>query len=234
MATAQSMILSALVKNGEKQIGGTLTANEQTAYLDMLQAMVDSWGLDRTKCFQVIQESFALSNAVGSYTIGPTGVFATARPAKILYAFIRDSNNADSEITFVPGDQFARIVQKNVSGSYPRFGYYDENYDANGLATIFVYPYPKVSLTLYINSAKALQTFANVTTALLMPPGYQRAIEFNFAIEASPGLKSVPPEVIKIAKESLAAIRGINLPATISRMDPGIVRRATGNILEGP
>ena len=228
------MILSGLVKIGEKRLGDTLNATEQSAYLDMFQAMVDSWSLDMSKCYQVLQENFPLVSGTGSYTIGPTGVFATTRPTKILSAFVRDSANADTDGRMIPYDSFSRIVVKAVSGSYPRFGYYDSAFDANGLATIQVYPLPKAGLTLYINSAKQLQTFANVTTALLMPPGYQRAIEFNFAIEASPGLRSVPPEVIKVAKESLAAIRGNNLITPISRMDIGIVRRSTGNIIEGP
>jgi len=232
--TASSMILSALVKNGEKSLGGTLNANEQAAYLDMLQAMLDSWSLDRTKCYQILQENFALTGGTGTYTIGSGGTFNTARPTKIVGAFIRDSSNLDSKVRVVPYDSYDGIVNKNVSGSYPAWLYYDQAYSAVSLATINLYPLPKAGLTLYIDSAKQLQTFANITTALLMPPGYQRAIEFNFAIESAPGLKSVPPEVVKIAKESLAAVRGVNLPDTIARMDMGIVRRSTGNIIEGP
>jgi hypothetical protein len=82
-------------------------------------------------------------------------------------------------------------VVKGVAGSYPRWLYYDQGYDSSGLATISLYPQPQANLTLYIDSAKQLQSFAAVSTALLMPPGYQRAIESNFTIETSPGFKSV-------------------------------------------
>lgn len=229
-----TMIINALIANGEKIIGDTLSATEQPFYLGKLNAMVESWSLDRRMCYQVLQENFALTASTGSYTIGSGATFNTARPTKILNAFVRDTQNADSRVDVIPFDAFDSIVLKGVSGSYPRWLYYDQAYDASGFATVSIYPQPKVGLTLYIDSAKQLQSFASVTTALLMPPGYQRAIESNFTIETAPGLKSVQPELMKIAKESKALVMGVNLPDTISRMDTGIVRRSTGNIITGP
>jgi hypothetical protein len=67
-----------------------------------------------------------------------------------------------------------------------------------------------------------------------MPPGYQRAIESNFTIETAPGLKSVPPEILKIARESKALIMGLNLPESISQLDNAIVGVGSGSILSGP
>lgn len=229
-----TMVLNALIGNGEKVIGGSLSTDEQNFYLSKMNSMMDSWSLDRRMCYAVTQENFALTASTGTYTIGPLGAFATARPTKILKAFIRDSANSDSKCEVVPYDAYDSIVQKNVAGSYPRWLYYDQAYDANGSASISLYPLPKSGLTLYIDSAKQLQNFASITTALLLPPGYQRAIESNFCIETAPGLKSVQPEVIKIARESKAAIIGVNVPETISRLDVGIVKRRVGNIIEGP
>lgn len=229
-----TMIVNALIANGEKSIGDTLTANEQTFYLGKLNAMTESWSLDRRMCYQVLQENFSLSVSTGTYTIGSGATFNTARPTKILKAFVRDSASADSEVRVIPYDAYDGIVLKSVAASYPRWLYYDQGFDASGFGTIKIYPLPIVGLTLYLDSAKQLQSFASVTTALLMPPGYQRAIESNFTIETAPGLKSVQPEVIKIAKESKAAVMGVNLPDTISRMDTGIVHRSTGSIIEGP
>jgi hypothetical protein len=229
-----TMIVNALIANGAKQIGDTLTADEQTYYLGKMVAMLESWSLDTRLCYSVVQEGFTLTLNTGTYTIGPGGSFNTTRPTKILRAFIRDSANADSQVQVVNFDSYDSIVQKNVTGSYPRWLYYDQNYDSSGLATIKLYPLPKAALTLYIDSAKQLQTFSAVSTAMLMPPGYQRAIESNFTIETSPGLRSVDPELAKIARESKAAVMTVNLQVPVSRMDSGVARRATGSIIEGP
>lgn len=229
------MILNALIANGEKSIGGTLTSDEQPFYLGKLNAMVESWSLDRRMCYQVLQENFSLSVSTGTYTIGSGATFNTARPTKILKAFIRDSASADSEVTVIPYDAYDGIIMKSVAGSYPRYLYYDQGFDASGFGTIKLSPLPISGLTLYIDSAKQLQSFASVTTALLMPPGYQRAIESNFTIETAPGLKSVAPEVVKIAKESKALVMGMNLPDPVSRLDSGVLgRRSAGSIIEGP
>lgn len=229
-----TLILNALIANGEKAIGGSLSADEQPFYLGKLNAMTESWSLDRRMCYQVLQENFALTASTGTYTIGSGATFNTARPTKILKAFVRDSSSADSEVTVIPYDAYDSVIYKGLSGSYPEYLYYDQGFDASGFGTIKLYPQPQAGLTLYIDSAKQLQSFASVTTALLMPPGYQRAIESNFTIETAPGLKSVQPEVIKIAKESKALVMGVNLPDTVSRMDSGIARGSRGNIFSGP
>ena len=230
-----TMILNALIANGEKAIGDSLTSAEQSYYLGKLNSMVESWSLDRRMCYSVTQESFALTVSTGTYTIGPGATFNTTRPTKILKAFIRDTASSDTGVEVVSYDAFDSITQKNVAGSYPQWLYYDQGYSATSSGTIQLYPLPKSGLTLYLDSAKQLQTFADVTTALLMPPGYQRAIESNFTIETAPGLKSVQPEVIKIARESKAAVMGVNLPDVVSRLDAGIVRSNRGNnIITGP
>jgi hypothetical protein len=232
--TASSMIISALVKNGEKVIGDTLTSAEQTAYLSMLQAMIDSWGLERGWCIGILEETFTLTVSTGSYSIGVGGAFNTNRPNHIVNAFVRDTSNYDHEITVLPQEQFALIAAKSAYSEFPSKLYYDNSYSSTSTGLITFWPVPTKTYTLHLQSWQQLQTFPNVTTALQLPPGYQRAIEFNFAIEASPGLKSVPPEVIRVAKEAKAAIKGLNLPDVIMRPDTGLVKRNRGNVLDGP
>lgn len=234
MATPSSMIISALVKNGEKQIGGTLTSAEQTAYLSMLNAMIESWSLERGWCNQIAENTFTLTVSTGSYSIGSGATINVTRPTKIVNAKVRDSSNYDHDITILPQEQFAGISNKTATGELPSYLYYDHGYSATSSGTIFLWPVPTVANTLYLESWKALQSFPSITTTVLMAPGYQRAIEFNFAIEASPGLKSVPPEVTKIARESKAAIKSLNLPDVILQPDSGPLLRRHGNVIDGP
>ena len=95
MATPSSMIIRGLQMLGDKAIGGTLTSGEQTTYLEVLNAMLESWSLDSLMCFQEIQENFALTSGIGTYTIGAGGAFNTTRPIKIVSVFIRDTANVD-------------------------------------------------------------------------------------------------------------------------------------------
>lgn len=227
------MILRALRLNGEKAHGGTLSSDEQTDYLSDLNAMMDSWNLERLMVYQLLQESKALTSSVGSYTIGSGGAFSTTRPNRIVDpCFIRDSANVDHPLTLIDAPMYGSIFQKDVDGTYPSYLFYDGAFSSS-LGTIFLYPEPAASLTLYINSWKQLQTFALISTTVALPPGYQRAIEFNLAVEIAGGFKNVSPEVAKIARESKAAIKGFNAPSGVLRLDAGIAGNARSNIFTG-
>ena len=230
-----SMMLRSMRMIGEKARGETLDANETSECLYELNSMMDSWSIERLMCYQVTQESFALSANTVSYTIGSGATFNTTRPSKIVEpCFVRDSSNLDSPVKIIGAETYGVIVQKNVGTTYPSYLFYDYGFDSSGYGTIFVYPAPSANLTLFINSWKQLQNFANVSTAVLLPPGYQLAIESNFAIHLAAGLTNVSPEVIKIAKESKAAIKSINIPDTMMTLDVGIPRGSRSNVLTGP
>jgi len=216
------MILASLILIGEKQIGGTLTTDEQTHWLARLNAMMESWSIDRLMCYQLLQESFALTTGTASYTIGSGGTFNTDRPNEIVNpCFVRDSANLDYHVQIIGAEAYGRISVKSTGNTYPSYLYYDSAF-VTSLATIFLYPEPSASLTLYINSWKALQTFAAISTTVVLPPGYQLAIESNFAIHAAAGLVAVSKEVALIARESKAAIMALNVPDMMLRMPPGL------------
>src|SRR5688572_21302150 len=152
MATPSTMVIRALQMLGGKTIGGTLTSDEQTAYLAVLNSMMESWSLERLMCYQVVQESQALTASVGSLTIGSGATFNTARPIKIVDpCFVRDANSVDYPLELINAEAYGRIVLKTIDGTYPRYLFYDSAF-ASSLATIFLWPEPQAGLTLYINS----------------------------------------------------------------------------------
>lgn len=219
------MIVRALQLLGDKTLGGSLTSDEQTAYLSVLNAMMESWSLERLMVYQLLQDSKALTTSDGTYTIGSGGDFNTDRPTKIVDpCFIRDGDNLDYPLTLIDATTYGRFTQKTTDNARPEYLFYDGAF-VSSLGTIYLYPEPSASLTLYINSWKQLQTFALISTTVVLPLGYQRAIEFNLAVELSGGYKSVSPEVAMIARESKAAIKRFNAPSGVLRMDAGVAGR---------
>ena len=219
---------------GEKDpINGSFSAAEGTYWLGRLNSFMEGLSIDRGSVLSITQDNLALTAGTVSYTIGSGGAFNTTRPVKIVNAFVRDSSNYDTPVDVIGQAAYNDIKIKSVGQTYPRCLYYDNAYVA-GLGTIYLYPAPQASLTLYINSYKQFSSFASVTTTLVLAPGYQRMIESNFAIDAALGLTSVSPEVVKVARESKAAVAMLNLPETISRMDAGIVDTSRSNIITGP
>ena len=230
--TPSSMILRSLRLIGEKEVAGTLATAEQTAYLADMNTMLDGWSIDPLLIPQLLQESLALTASVGSYEIGPdSSTWNTARPSKIVEpCFTRDSSNYDRPLILIDKATYGGLSQKTLDGSYPQYLYYEVG-PTRGM--IYLYPEPIAGLTLYINSWKALPYFQAITATLQLPAGYQRAIEFNFAVEVAGGFAKVSAEVAKVARDSLAAIKRINAPSGVLRMDPGLVGHGEWDINAG-
>ena len=207
-ATVSTMVLRALKMTGEKQIGATLTSTEQTYYLSAVNALLESWSLEGLLVYEVEERSHALTSGTGTYTIGDGGVISGARPTRIVSpCWIRDSDSADSPVQVIDQNDYGLLVEKTLDGSYPQYLYYQTSYP---LGVIKLYPEPQAGLTLYFSSWKALPAFGAIGQTVALPPGYQRAIESNLAIELSPGQLPVSQEVIKIARESKAALKSGN------------------------
>ena len=220
---------------GEKQRGGTLTSDENTECLAELNTMLESWGTERLMCYQILENSTALTASTVSYTVGTNGAFAVARPTKIVDpCFIRDASGYDTPLTLIDAEKYGRIVDKDAGFTVPTHLYYDMGYGTTSTATIYVYPAPSASLNLHINSWRQLQSFGNVSTTVLLPPGYQLAIESNFAVHLAAGLTPVSTELARIARDSKAALRSLNVPAPVSRLDVGVVSGSGANIFTGP
>lgn len=220
---------------GEKGRGASLDSNEQVECLAELNTFLDACANERLLCYQVTQDSKALTASTASYTIGTNGAFAVARPTKIVDpCFIRDSSNLDSPLTLISAQTYGRIVEKSTGYTVPQYLFYDEGYTSTSTATINLYPSPSGSLTLFINSWKQLGNLSTLTQQLLLPPGYQLFIESNFAVHLAAGLTPISAELAKMARESKAAIKALNSPEVISRLDVGIAGPARGSILTGP
>ena len=235
MPFVSTMILRSMRMTGEKIRGATLTTDEQTECLAELNTMMESWQTERLMCYALTENSLALTASTSSYTIGTNGTFAVTRPTRIVDpCFVRDSSGYDTPITLVSKEVYGRVVDKDAGFTVPTHLFYDGEFTATSTATIFLYPSPSGSLTLFINSWKQLQSFANVSTNMLLPPGYQLAIESNFAVHLAAGLTEISNELARLARDSKAAVKSLNLPSTVSRLDSGVVSHRATNILTGP
>jgi hypothetical protein len=222
MAAVSTMILRSMRMIGEKTRGATLDANEQVECLDELNTFVESLNNEKLMCYSVTQDSHLLTVSTASYTIGPGATINTARPTKLVDpCWIRDSNSNDFPLKIISLTQYGLLVDKSSGASVPTHIYYEAGYSATSTATITVYPPPSVGLTMYIHSWKQMQNFSTLSQTVLFPPGYKLMFESNFAIHLAAGFRPVSAEVAKIAKESKAAIKALNVPDMVMSLDSG-------------
>ena len=233
MAAVSTLILRSMRMIGEKERGATLDANEQVECLAELNTFMDACATERLLCYQITEDTLALTTSTNSYTIGSGGAFNVTRPTKVVDpCFVRDASGFDTPVQIINAAAYGRIVDKDAGYTVPTVLFYDTGYSATSTGTLYLYPAPSANLTLHINSWKQIGTFANLSTTVLLPPGYQLFIESNFAVHLAAGMIPVTPETAKIARDSKAAIRSLNIPDTVMRSD--VVATVRGNIFTGP
>ena len=220
MATALSMITRSMRLAGVIGKGESLDADEAADGLSALNTMLDSWQLERLFVYQIVQGSHTWASGA-SKTIGSSGDLNTTRPHRIESAFIVDSSSQWYPLKVLEDrSEYDSITIKTTTSTLPEYLYMDTAYP---LATIYLYPVPSVSVTLKLNTWQTLQSFSGLTTALSLPPGYQRAIEYSLAEEFGPefGVK-IPAKVEQTAMRARANIKSINRPSMIARVDNGV------------
>lgn len=236
MPSVSTLILNALHLTGEKAIDVTsFTSNETTYHLSRLNSMLDSWTNERLMIFQLSQTSFGLTTGKGDYTIGSGGNFNMTRPTRLVDpCFIRDTDVNDSPLQIIDMVAYGRIVQKTADGSYPIYVAYDFSYSATSTANIYFWHEPSANLTTFINTLQPLNTFSTVSVTLQLPPGYQDAIEANYAMRSAIGVIPVSNDLRDLARTTKAAIKSNNMTHPIMRLDDGVAGALRSNILSGP
>jgi hypothetical protein len=188
--------------------GETPTADEITDGLDALNAMLDSWWLERMAVFAIQERLFALTVGTQNYPIGPGAVapFNVERPVKIETAYVRVSG-VDYPLSVIDYDRWTSIGYKANQG-IPQWVYYEPTVPEGEL---FLWPIPSVAMTLYLGSRLRIQSFTTSNDAINMPPGYVDALCFNLAVKLAPEYEREVPAVVGAeAIKTMANLKRLN------------------------
>jgi hypothetical protein len=223
MPSAQEIINSSMKIIGALAQNETPNSSESDDGLIALNDMLASWSTDRTYIYTIAHNNFPLVANQTVYTIGPTGSYVATRPTSITNAYVRINGSDFSLIQINPAD-YSSIVNKDVSTGVPIYYYYEPSFP-NG--TLTLWGGPESAYDLYYDSWTALDEFPDLTTQVEFPPGYYRALRYGLAMEIAPQYgMSLSPEAMKIAMDSQANIRNLNLPDPIMKTEVGYL---TGN-----
>lgn len=229
MATAQTLITRAMRLMGAIGKGETPDADESADGLTALNAMLDSWQIQRLFVYQVRSETFTWTASQQTRTVGAAGDFVTDLPTRVADDCSFTVGGIDYPVKLIDIDAWTNIPNKSTTSSFPWWIY--PEYGA-ALVTLYAYPIPNASITFNLRTWKRLQAFSTLTTALALPPGNERAIAYSLAEEYAPefGLEC-PPAVVAIARSARRALERVNSLSPISPLEAGyLTRRYTAYI----
>lgn len=212
----RSMRIGRVIGKGE-----SLDDDEAADGLTAVNAMLDIWKIERLNVYQIVQGSYTWPATTTSRTIGSGGNFAATRPDRIESAFVVDSHSQWYPLEVLRDrSQYDSIPIKTTQSTLPQYLFMDPAFP---LGVVYLFPVPSAQLTLKLNTWQALQAFAALTTDLSLPPGYEDAIVFNLTVRF--GLefgKKIDDDVKALAVSTKAAIKNLNLPSMVARLDSGV------------
>ena len=222
MATATTILQSAMRKLGLLASGESATANELTDGLECLNDMLATWSIDQVSLAYSTQETLSLVSGTAVYTIGPGADFDTVKPIEILTAFIRDANHYDHVLQIRPVLEHDKIALKTIDNR-PHNLYYKYGHPTG----IIYFDYEPVTIeALHLNSIKHLTAFPDATTDLDIASELKSALVYNVAIELAPEYSVQPSGSINTrAYKTLGLLKSLSIsnlliPITLSM--PGI------------
>ena len=236
--TVGDLIRSSMRKIGVLAAGEPLPADEGDDALQTFINMVDAWSLETLLIPVVGVVTHQLSSNASEYTIGiypepkpvplPVTHIETARPERIIAAFIRDQYDTDYIQEIIDVKTFSRISRK-TNGSRPSRFYIRKGWPLNEILFESV-PYADEELHLEVIQPLAeVLPAASLTEVINLPPGYQRALEYNLAIDlADEWGKQVSPAIASIAIDGKRWLKRANYRKLVLGMDRAVATQRKG------
>lgn len=233
MATALDIITRAMRLIGQLEDEEEPSASESADGLVALNELVESMDNEEQFIRQIVTETFTWPGATASRSIGDGGNFDTVRPMKITEATFIRSGGSDYPLSILTDDDYAGIADKSATGTLP-FGIYCDR--AFPLANLYLVSVPDAAVELHLASWKAMGAFSGLTTQVELPPGYNRMLRTNLAVELAPefGVEA-GPTLVNLASRSRAVLQPTNKKMERMQFPSGMPGLCGGrsNILTG-
>lgn len=234
MPTAYALVRHALRLCGVIDAHEAVPPGEGQDGLEALNAMLDTWRLERLLIYVVDRQVFTLTANQQTYTLGPSGTFnttplygaTTPRPLKLEGAGLLDQTQAPAlevPLYLLSDQEYREIRLKGLTSSWPQWVSYDPT---QPLGTVYFWPGPTVTRQVALYLWRPLARWATIHTDLTLPEGYEEAISYNLARRIAPeyGVQLLP-DVVGTAIDTKAVIQRFNTVATELVLDdrcPGL------------
>lgn len=234
MADVSDIVTAALRELGVLAAGEVATADDAQAGLDALGRLQDQWAAERLQIYTVTRTTWTITASDGDYTVGAGANVNVARPAHIDHVnFIDTSTDPDTEYPLVPltEDGYAAIGQKALTSKFPSHWHYNPTFP-NGVLNFW--PVPTAStLQGALYAPAAIAKWTSLSTSVSLPPGYERMLVKNLAVELAPQFeREVGQALILQARESKAVVKGANRRLRDLSFDGGALIQGSGGAFD--
>ena len=207
MTTALDLVNSAVQELGIYGAGETVSGDDVALCLSALNDLIDAWRLENLYVYAQQDIVYSLPANTASATIGLTADIDVERPVRFeLGSFVR-VGEIDYPLDVISQPEFNEIATKTLNGPWPRVCVYDAAFPIGTLTF-----YPQGACELHLNVQVPLAQIPVAATALLLPPGYKRALILSLTEEIAPKFqKEVTATTARKAMNARRVLKRSNL-----------------------
>lgn len=221
MPTTRDLIRTALRTLGVLASGETVPADQAQDGLETLQALLESWSLERLLIYVIERVDVELRGSQQVYTWGPGGDIDQPRPLRLQGAVLHVLDEGQEwplEVWTQP--QWEAIGLKTLVSTYPQGVYYQPTYP---VGTLQVWPVPTHWNWLGLLPWVPLPVPLTLDTALIFPPGYQRLLTAGLTVElAAEYGKDPAASTVAILTQAMSTVKRHNVRLTPLSGDPAL------------
>jgi hypothetical protein len=227
MATVVDLVTESLGELIVLSSGETPSAGDALKGLTALNRMVNAWKAEKVFIFNNTATTKVVTSGVGTYTVGIGGDLAVLRPLHLTSVNISDAVTTppyEMSLRMMTDQDWAEVRIKTQTAYRPQACYYNLTYP---LATLYLWPIPtSATLSIVLYAPEAVAEFAGLSTVVSLPPGFERMIVKNLALELAPSFGATPsPQLERQAQDALAVVLRSNKNLEEQRFDPGALMR---------
>lgn len=198
-------LLAASVIGDDQQLPDSMAQKA----LRRLTRLIGSWGNDvLLGCFATNAETFTMVPNQAAYS---TALLAGGRPVSVDSIWV-ELSNISYPVTMRSQQWYDAVTYKPTS-AVPDNCFYDATMPSG---TFYFYPTPYAAFTCHVNRRDLLSaaTPLLLTTDLILPPGYDKAIVDSLAVDIFPTFKGtqrpIPQDLKDLAREAKRLLRVTN------------------------
>jgi len=218
MSTAQDLIKGSLRLLGVIASGETPSSSELSDGLSALSGMISSWSNDGFLVFKETIKGFDIPAGKSKYSVGPGGDLNISWPVDIKSATYQTSiQEGEYLLDELNLDQWADVNLKTLQSTLPSYYHLNKTYP---MAELRLWPIPSQAGRVNLYALTELCGYDALTDELCLPPGYERMLRYNLAVELAPEFGLEPSLTVQgIASESKALVQRTNTKPVLLSSD---------------
>ena len=220
MTTARSIVRLALIDIGVASAEEPLTASQCEDALSLLNSLLDSWSLESVMIYCTPPTVIPWPAGASQRLWGPGGDIVSPRPLRLQpYATYRYGDEDLPLTVLTRQEEYTQIALKGMQSTMLQALYYEPTMPTG---TLYGWPAPSQGWDITVYPWVTFGRFDHLDTEIFFPPGYERALRTNLALESAPQYGVNPgPTRERLAWEAKNALVALNAQVGRLKLTPG-------------